>query len=335
MVLKSRVFFILIVLFISAVFSFFVSLRDVDVGSDTAAYIDFYNNILLGINSRITEPLFVLIAKFSSFFSSKHNFNFFLISFLSLSALFSFYKRVFLLWGAGNEFYIGLSSVIFITFISPFFINTQVNVLRAGLSIPFIFFSAYFIFNKKYFNFFMSSLVAVMFHYSSILFIIPLVIFYNFRLNYLFYLFMSLFVVYLTGVLEVLIIKLSSLVGFSFMEYYLRYLTGEGSYEKGVRLDFSLLTVFFGSIAYYLYLKYKNNISGFTLFAYCSLSIPFFIIGFMNYSDRLLLPAWSLIPLILSLLLVQSIVKYKYVFYAHVILIPLAVIVSFFYYGII
>src|SRR5690606_13410397 len=82
----------LLLSFFAAIFS---SARTDAVGTDTKNYIDFFYKTSSGVVHRIDEPVFLGIAYLAGYFYSNHILFFFLVSFLSFSALIFFYYAFF------------------------------------------------------------------------------------------------------------------------------------------------------------------------------------------------------------------------------------------------
>src|SRR5690606_10078740 len=143
-------------------------------------------------------------------------------------------------------------------------------------------------------------------HYSSFLYILMLVFFNNMEKNF-YKIFFLIVIGYLSGINEIIF---RSLFGALFIDnIYSGYLEEGGAvsenYRIGVRYDFALFTLFF-IVMFWLTLR-KCNLNAYMplLKCMCILTIPFFIIGTIPFSDRLLLPFWMLIPFIFSFFLIE------------------------------
>lgn len=333
---KKNIFFILYVVINTLFFTFLVGLRD--TGTDTESYINFFYFVMNGDDTRIFEPSFVYLAKISSLFSSNHVIFFTLVSFFSLFTLFIFYLTILndrlMVQRRLDIYYIFIIALV-ITLISPFFINTQVNVVRSGLSIPFIFLSAYYVFRRVYGKFIFYSFVAISFHFTAIIYIVSLLVFHKFRVNRLIIFFVIWCLFYISGLSQAFFTNFFSYLSFDILNYYLGYATRETSYKSGVRLDFLLFSVIF--IAFISFLKNKNDseIKNFLLFAYLSLLMPFLGLGFIAYSDRLLLPAWMLIPIIIAVLLTNLFKMEKNYFYLIFLSLPFFIGLALYFYKVI
>lgn len=290
----------IIIFSIILLLSLFIGIREIYIGTDTLAYYNFFTKVNTGIETRISEPLFLLLSKTSYYFST--NFYFFstLIAFISCSFYFIFYYLIL----DKNTYSINLIYyIIFISFIfmliSPFFWNSQVNVMRVGVAIPIFFVGSYFLYSRKPLKALFFFISSAFFHYSIFMFI-PFVYLIYIKEKYIILVFFFLSMIYLSGVGEKIFNTIAdNLSSFQTLKYYLANATNERGYKNGIRFDFYIFTLFFFFISLWIrnYSKSANHI--FKLFTV--LSFPFLIIGFINFSDRIILLSWSLIPIILAL----------------------------------
>ena len=323
--------------FLVFLFGIFIGVRDESVGSDTASYAKYFYIITESEQSRISEPLFFLLAKIVSLISYNPTYFFILISIISFSTLLLFYSDCAKLGGDRNKnfHFVFFACTFLLTIFSPFFINTQINVLRSGLSIPFLFFAGFHFYCKSYYKFITYSIIALGLHFSSILYIFSIILFLKFKPKSLFLIFLSGSAIYSLGVIEPIVLNFVTAFDFEFLNYYLRFFIMDAGYEKGVRFDFLFFTIFFGSIAFMSHLKFKTDLTKFLVLMYLASSIPFLAIGFMSYSDRLLLPPWFLIPLIVSNYISCFFNLGFRGFYFILALAPLFILISFFVNGLI
>lgn len=274
--------------------SYFVGFRRHDLGTDTLAYVSLYNSLMLGYDVRISEFIFVNLMLFFSYFTSDPGFAFMFISFMSSFLLIIIALSI-------SESSITRSALIvttaFFIILSPFYWNTQINIIRSGVSLPFIYLTYLFYYKRKTFFSLISLLLALGFHWLSIIFIFPVFLIKR-SVRTLIAIFIFLSIIYLSG----LSVSLKDLFLEMFdLGYYKHYFSDGGGYKSGIRYDFYLFSVFFLSLLVF----FRNANFEFLLKLYVILLYPFLIFGFLNYSDRLLVASWNLIPLIFSCFLVN------------------------------
>ena len=174
----------LFILFFSIVIALFVGNRDISIGKDTLNYYYFYSNVSSNNMEyiRIPEPLFIHFSKFFSYIGLSFNFFLVAVSFISIYLL----LYVFVLFIEKFNFSKDKETIIvivlcFFLMLTPFFWSSQINVIRSGIAIPFLFFSIYFLINRNLILFVIFSLISIMFHYSIVLYIIFFMMFFIFK----------------------------------------------------------------------------------------------------------------------------------------------------------
>ena len=293
--------FVLILLILLFVLSYFVGQRTAEVGSDTGSYLKFYELVSIGGSTRISDWLFFGVAYVLGHFSFTGGSFLFLVSIISNILILSFALKIMALRRYEAQRNVFLMILFGVTLISPFYWNTQLNIIRTGVSIPFIYLGYYyFSFNNKAIGLVFLSM-AIGFHVSSVLFVFPmLLVFLRTKLLAGVILFLS--VVYLSS-LGVEVVKVI-VQNFTFLGgYYDKFFEGTSSYSVGVRFDFFTFTMFFWGL---LYFNQKDEVLVFLFKLYSILLIPFLLFGFIAYSDRLLVYCWGLIPFILSYLTIEK-----------------------------
>lgn len=308
---------VILILYIMA-FSLFIGERPLDFGTDTANYVSFYTDVLQG-EGLGRSPFLFLTAKLTTFFSETYFLFLALVSCLSFIFSFIYFRVVASLnWkNSAKAYWLFVFLCLFFTVISPFFWNAQVNVLKAGLSIPLLLLGTVFLFQNRYIPFFLFSASAILSHTSTVFFLLFfLLVFIDRKKLIVLYLIAIMFYVsgiseyIVTGAIHLIKNDVNNLFTRELIAYYLKYFTMETTYKEGVRLDFLIFTVFFALVARYNAIPLKKGgsmLSDYIFRAYLILSLPFLFLGFIPYSDRLLLPAWFMIPLILSNLSISKI----------------------------
>lgn len=313
----------LFMLFLFLILSFIVGNRSLDIG-DTSRYLNIFNKVFEQ-ELRVSEPFFIYLVGAIEKFTGSFTLLLIVISFVSIVSLYSFYIKIgFLGWkGGGNKYWIFVLLVMIVTFLSPFFWNAQVNVIRSGIAIPFLLLSVYHLYLKNYMLYMVFAFSAIMFHYSSLVFVLSTcaLLFFSKRLLIIFFLILTF--LYIVGFWEAILTALISALNIDFLKGYMNYITRQGDYKSGVRLDFLAFTVFFALLIFFVDHGKKSTIlSDFLLKSYAVLTYPFLLIGFISYSDRLLLSVWFLIPPVVACFIV-SYLKPNYSF----VLLPVLVFV--------
>lgn len=150
--------------FIVLSFILIVGLRDIGVGTDT---INYYNGYLYSMGERI-EPLFLLIRKICRDLGFSVNTYFVVLAALNFMPLWYVIRR--------ESKNCGFSLLIFYTFSNAFFFETF-NTIRACLAISYFMAFCYFLQNEQLKKAILLAIIAVLFHYSTIilmLFVIPI-----------------------------------------------------------------------------------------------------------------------------------------------------------------
>lgn len=317
------VYYTVLFILLSIFNSFLVGNRDLYIGKDTANYYNFYYDLSLGqVYSGFSDPLFILLTRVIVYFNLSFNSFLIIISFLSsFILLFSYYKII--KGVVYNKTYIAplILATINLVILSPFYWGTQINIIRIGLSIPLVFLSViYFSCNKNKLGVIfivLSSLIHVtniqfliIFFLFSVLYKrIPKIVERSYLKAYILIVIGYLLSInqYVTGLLPL------DLFGFSDYNSYL----DDGSqnltfYEAGVRYDFASFTLLFVMLLFGSTKRIKNTYIKMFFYYSSLLTVPFFLLGYIPFSDRLLSAFWMLIPLIIVLAL-YSYLKPRYV----------------------
>lgn len=294
-------FLVMALVFIS---SWLISTRSVSSFPDTYNYISFFDAIEIG------ELESALSARFEKGFSL---FSYFVkIAYADVRFLF-FIVTVSFWMSALNlaKFALGKRFLIFATFLFllwPFVITLNANVMRQAICSAFLFLAYFFILKERFQLSLIFSLIAILFHWVSLLFL-P---FYWFakkskllatcsRKKILFF-WIVLSLVSSTGLIKIIIDLIMQLFSVIAGDYYSQYLRNDRLYNIGFRIDFWL----FSSIPILILLIYQrclgakgvilNNIALYWGVVHIGLfDIP--------YSDRVGVNAWILYPIILALVL--------------------------------
>lgn len=163
---SDRLIGIALLVLIVVIFSSVAAVRDYDIGTD----ISFYGNAtfnearryslqqLFAINGLNIEPLYLLLAKFAAIVSSKPQFQYFLIEFLSVGFIIwrlSDYRKT-------NNIWLGV--FLFNTYFFP----TTLNYMRQSIALGIVFFATRYIEDNQYKKFLLLTIVAAGFHVTAL-----------------------------------------------------------------------------------------------------------------------------------------------------------------------
>lgn len=287
---------LLIVFLLLFLVSLATGFRPISVGSDTALYSEIYEEALSGQElSHRFEFLYEFLLRLFSFlglgegvyfsFLSAFSLLFVVLSFLNINIYFS--KPA----GDAGLFVYGLLLLV----VSVFFYAAQVNVVRQGVScFALLCFYSCILSGRYGYIFLFSAFVALGFHSTAILFILLSV---GLVLPYL-VVFLGVIIfsfLYSAGGSEFLIKQASGLLGFDIYGKVVEYGAGF-EYASGVRLDFVVFSLGLGGgldflgrffVSSFQREKFLSFVKIYWLFL-----VPFFVLGFGAFSDRLLLNAW-------------------------------------------
>lgn len=326
--IKIKIFISIIFIFVVVFISIFLAFRDDNFGRNTDNYIAFYYSL---DTSRIGELIFIYLAKVTMLISTNYKLFFFVVSFISIvTYVFFIYKVSSILKFNLYSRRITLVVIIFsLSLFSLFFWNAQISAIRSGLSIPFLFLSLYYIYFSSWRKFVFFYSLSVLSHFSVLIFL-PFILLFYFKNQVIFMIYIFLSLIYLTGITEKIFYNIATLFyQLEPLSYYLQNAMREGAYKSGVRLDFFIFTTFF---YYLLYLIQKNNQKFDLLYKiYSILIFPFLLLGFINHSDRLLLAAWNMIPIIIGMLFIYKIKYYKEYFFISILFLFISVLWSLWY----
>lgn len=290
-----------LVILIAPVFlmSWMIAGRDYSIGSDTYRYVALFYMIDYEGQYRISEPAFLALVKLSRLLYADPWALLYLCSLISaLGSIAYFY----MLFGRGRhpfiDKYIVTALCMGFALSSPFFWNGQLNLMRAAMSAP-IAMSAGILFFRGRHGLGLSLIgLASLFHYSALLFM-PFLILKWIPERRMVYIVFAGYAAYLIGVSEIFFHFISYMVP---GDYYYKVVDyGAGSeYKAGVRADFLLFSA--GIYSFLLFFRKASLIGPDVLFVASWSQMPFLLIGFMAYSDRLLFNYWMFAPVVPALM---------------------------------
>ncbi len=298
-ILNHNLFSLGIILIISILVAF----RDYSVGIDTANYAYIYteNSGFQGF-----EPGFRFLIEFFNLLTPSPVLFFGFICFLISVFHYLTYKNISYIDKNNLTFLILFFSLMFF---SSWYINNITNGLRQGISLSILLYALvkYFI-KKKYIKFAIFYGFSILFHKSSIFLLPFLLIYHIFSFKIFFYLWIILGLNYILGINEIFLQKILSFIGYEHIYLLIKeYGLPEKNYY-GFNLSFFIYTISFPLLSLFIYYTSKN-LEKFLpvqmLKLYMMLCLPYFILGFANYSNRYAFIAWAFIPFLQLIIIKQ------------------------------
>ncbi|WP_221250094.1 EpsG family protein [Desulfuromonas versatilis] len=288
-----------------------VALRPLNIGTDTQAYANFFYHVdKYGIVNTRLEPGYVAFARIVSYLGfdlvGMQALTFLLLITIIVYSATEYWKYL----GSFNSKLMFLTASFGFFFLSPMFVNASINAIRQGLASLLIFTALLSFSRRQWLKFAVLSFAAIGFHYSSVIYIVfsPMLLL---RQRGLHLVFVFFFILYCLGLTEEMVKFVSPFVYSQVMDY--KY---GSQYNAGVRLDFAFFSIFWYIIASFSLFFVRKSVKEklvVTISIYLTMLLPFFLVGFGNYSNRLLVPAW----LSLSLLFGAIIYNCRVVIFRH------------------
>ena len=189
-----------------------------------------------------------------------------------------------------------VASLVFL-FISPVMSNASINVVRQGLASLLVFTSLLAFYRRQWRAFVLWGLLATGFHYSSLLYVVfAPVLLLKPKLQRA--LGIAAFLAYCSGLTMVLVRALVPGVYTMVMAY-----DASSTFKAGVRLDFAVFSLFWYLLPFVVAPLVREPVReriNRSTAIYLVLMLPFFAVGWGNFSNRYLLPAWLSVSLILA-----------------------------------
>lgn len=237
----------------------FVSANRGDFGTDTKNYIDFYKSVDSTVHNLLFEPGFIWYSKFLSFLGFNVKQYLFICSFISLFSAYVAFNKV----GVG-------CGIAFMLFSLTYILSLQFGQIRQGLSIGFFLLSLANVNLGLKRRAILFSLLAVLFHYSSIIAVFSLLFFNKLKIRkmVLFCILSFSFVFFdVTFLMQML---LSKIQGLNFVFIKLSNYSAEGRFEK---IGFSSIHIIYllNTVLFYYYFKVISKSESFNYNSICSL----------------------------------------------------------------
>lgn len=295
---NARLVLSLILLLVVALFAMLlVGTRGIDIGTDTHVYAGFFMALREGTVITRFEPGFVLLTgMLAATGMSVVAYQCALFAFMLLTVVLSS-RRYFAYLSDERGYLTYLTATLLFLLVSPVFVNATINAMRQGLASLLVFTALLSFYRHQWRSFFLYGALAVSIHYSSALYLIfaPALLLSVRRLRIVAAL---AFLAYCSGLTMIVVRAAVPSVYTLVMDY-----SPSATYRAGVRLDFAVFSIFWYLLPFMaarvVREPFSTRIKEGTA-VYLALLLPFFAVGWGNYSNRYLLSAWLAISLILA-----------------------------------
>lgn len=280
---------LLLLLAVCTVAVFVVSSRAIDVGTDTHVYAGFFLAMRHGLIETRLEPGFVALTRLASATGmSVAGYQATLFGVLLVGSAIAA-RRYHVYLGSTRGFLTFLSAVLLFLFVSPMFVNASINTVRQGLTAPLVFAAMLAFHHRRWRSFVLLGATASSLHYSSLLY-----------LAFAPVLLLSLrkqrilagvgFLAYCSG-LSMVVVRVGVPVLYNdVMNYHV-----DAVYRAGIRYDFALFALFWYLLPFMasrlVHAPFSERIKQ-SAAVYMVMVLPFFLLGWGNFSNRYLLVPW-------------------------------------------
>jgi hypothetical protein len=301
---NARVLLSLMLLAAACVFTdVVVGIRGIDVGTDTYNYAIFFTSMRDGLVATRFEPGFVFITRIlSATGMSVAGYQMALFAILLLTAVVAA-RHYFDYLGSERGCLTFLVAGLMFLFLSPMFVNASINAVRQGLAALLVFTALLSFHRHQWRSFVAYGVLASCFHYSSLLYLAfaPILLL-NVRLQRVAA--AVAFVAYCSGLSLIAVRTVSPFIYNSVMDYEL-----SATYRSGVRIDFAVFSIFWYVLPFVMSRivrkPFDKRITESTA-VYLVMVLPFFVLGWGNFSNRYLLPAYLATSLIVAAIFFHS-----------------------------
>ena len=333
---------LLVLILLGIIVSALIGLRSSDVGRDTETYISYFSNsIIYGEVLDKFELGFAYLLYFVSNAINSVEFFFFIIALIITLCYIIFFDKLYIKLFKQDINSLGRYLIFFtILLFSSWYYALTTNGIRQGVSIALIYLALYYLFYEhKKVKYIILALLASSFHLSVLVFF-PVFLFYKTKFRLVFIAWILSGVGYFLGINELIIEWISikfNLPIYQTIKFYAVDRDGgmSNAIYYGFDLRFFIYTIFWPLILLILS-KWKSHSKSYQLNKkevfvlikiYFFLSIPYFLLGFGAYSNRIAVLSWFLIP-VLQFYSISSL-RFRYLFGSFAI-IPLIIGLLFF-----
>ena len=280
-----------------------VGMRGVDVGTDTYNYAMYFLSSRDAVAPTRFEPGFVLVTRvLSATGMSVNGYQIILFAILLTTAIVAA-RHYYHYLNSERGYLTLLTAALMFLFLSPMFVNASINAVRQGLAALLVFTALLAFHRHQWRNFIVYGVLASSFHYSSLLYLAfaPMLLL---NLRALRMVAVAAFVAYCTGLTLIAVRSTVPVVYNAVMDYSL-----SATYRAGVRIDFAVFSIFWyllpllmsGLVRKPFSTRIKDSAA-----VYMVMLLPFFVLGWGNFSNRYLLPAYLATSLIVAAIFVHS-----------------------------
>ncbi len=281
-----------------------VGTRGINVGTDTSVYAAFFESLShRGEVASRFEPVFyylsLTLASIGLSFTAYES----LLFLVMIGTVVVATRRYHAYLMSETRYMTFLVASLLFLFISPVMSNATINVVRQGLASLLVFTSLLAFYQRQWRGFVVWGLLATGFHYSSVLYLLfAPVLLLTPRMQRAAGI--AAFLAYSSGLTMLLVRALVPGIYAMVMAY-----DAGSTYRSGVRLDFAVFSLFWYllpfMVAPLVREPVRERINRSTA-VYLVLMLPFFAVGWGNFSNRYLLPAWLSVSLILAAICCDS-----------------------------
>lgn len=280
---------LLLLLAACAVATLVVSSRGLDVGTDTHVYAGFFLSSRHGPVDTRLEPGFVALTRLASATGmGVAGYQAVLFGVLLVGVVLAA-RRYHIYLGSTRGFLTFLSAVMLFLFVSPMFVNASINTVRQGLATPLVIAALLAFHHRRWRSFVLFGAVASSLHYSSLLYLVfaPVLLLSPRKQRIVAGVG---FLAYCSG-LSMLVVRAAVPVVYNdVMNYHV-----DAVYRAGVRYDFALFSLFWYLLPFMLsrivQAPFSERIKQ-SAAVYMVMVLPFFLLGWGNFSNRYLLVPW-------------------------------------------
>lgn len=280
-----------------------VGTRDIDVGSDTAVYAMVFRELRHGLVESRFEPGFLLLTRFVSALGvSLQVYQCVLFGLLLVMVMLAS-RKYFDYLGSSRGYLTFLCASLMFMLLSPMFVNASINAVRQGLASLPVFIALLAFHQRQWRDFFIYGVIASCFHYSSLAYLAcaPLLLV---NLKFLRVAAILGFVAYCSGLTLIVVRAAAPFIYDSVMDYELG-----SKYKSGVRIDFAVFSIFWYLLPLFMARlvrkPYSTRLKDSTA-VYLVMLLPFFLLGWGNFSNRYLLSAYLAISLMVAAIFFHS-----------------------------
>lgn len=280
-----------------------VGLRGIDVGTDTHAYAGFFMAMRDHLVHTRFEPGFVLVTRVLSATGmsvAAYQGSLFALSLLAAAAA---ARRYFRYLGMQGDYLTFLAASLMCLFLSPMFVNGSINAVRQGLASMLVFAALLAFHRRQWRGFMLYGALASSLHYSSLLYLLfAPVLLLGPRLQTA--IAGAAFLAYCSGLSMLLVRAAVPAIYGAVMSY-----SSGAAYRAGVRLDFAVFSIFWYLLPFVaarlLREPYGERIRQGAA-VYLVMLLPFFAVGWGNYSNRYLLAPWISVSFVVAAMLYHA-----------------------------